>query len=415
MASRSAIARYRVFEEPNGSFALDATGSLGSFLDLRSMESPFGAPRVSLPDQRVRAYRVDQPKDQFGFRSATWDWSGHLVSHGTALNAAASAPSIDGLGTVLKAMFGGRAIAAGSTVAASPSPTSTGLSVATGHGSRMPAGRIVWVADSSGRYHPAKVKTQSSDALTFACALSFTPAAGAVVLNSETFYETDKPNTSLQFVAEGENRNGNVFVLMGCHGSLQFNLQLGQLAMVSAQWQVARWLRSAESAGTPASGSLSHSLPAVAPVPISASSIVFCPSGATTRAAPSIESFALNVNHTYQAIASMNGVDGVAERVRVASEITATITLPVSDSSPDEYITARDAGTTYQLLLNLNDQTGGALLAVEMGTVQIRAEPKMVMKNGIRYQEIPVLALADDNATDKTTDERRSPVRIARG
>lgn len=415
MVTRSAIARYRVYEEPNGSFGIDGTGTLASFLDLRSMESPFSPPAASLPDQRVRAYRVDQPRDRFGFRSTAWDWSGHLVSHGTALNAAASPPSIDGLGTVIKAMMGGRSIAAGSTVAASPSPTTTGFTLASGHGSRVTAGKIVWVADSVGRFHPAKIKTVSTDAVTLACALGFTPASGAVVLNSETFFEADDPNTSLQFIVEGENRNGDAFVLLGCHGSLSLGLTHGQLATVSAQWQVARYLDSASSAGDPvAAGALTHSLTGSLPVPFTASSIIFCPSGATTRVTPIVESFTLNMNHAWQAAMSINGVDGVAERKRVPSEVTAVLTVAVDDTNPDRYWQDRDSGTTYQVLLNLNDQTAGGLLAIEMGTVQIR-DVKRVMKNGLRYQEVSVLALADDNATDKTTDIRRSPVRIARG
>ena len=415
MPSRSALARYRVYEEPDGSFGIDGTGTLANFLDVRSMESPFVHARASLPDQRVRAYRVDQPKDQFGFRSATWDWSGHLISHGTSLTSGATPPSIDGLGTILKATMGGRSVAAGSTVAASPSPTTTGFTVGAGHGSRVTAGKIIWVADSLGRYHPGKVKTVSTDAVTLACALSFTPAAGAVVLNSETFYETDAPETSLQFITEGENRNGDCYILLGCHGSLSLGLSHGQLAMVSGQWQVAKWLQSSASAGDPvASASLSHSLTGSAPVPFTASSAIFAPSGATTRVAPIVESLALNLNFVWQAVPSLNGVDGVAERVRVSSEVTAVVTVAIDDSNPDIYVNARDAGTTYQLLVNLNDQTGGALLAVEMGTVQIR-DVKPTMKNGLRYQEVTVLALPDDNATDKTTDIRRSPVRIARG
>jgi len=64
--------------------------------------------------------------------------------------------------------------------------------------------------------------------------------------------------------------------------------------------------------------------------------------------------------------------------------------------------------------VNLNSETPGKLLALEMGTVQIRSV-KRSMKRGLRYQELTCLALADDNATDKTTDQRRSPIRLARG
>ena len=91
MAARSNLQRVRLWEEPNGSFGIDGTGTLGNFLDLRSMESAFTPDRVSLPDQRARAYRVDQAKDQHGFKNTTYDWSGHLISHGITLNAAASA------------------------------------------------------------------------------------------------------------------------------------------------------------------------------------------------------------------------------------------------------------------------------------------------------------------------------------
>ena len=417
MAARSNLQRVRLWEEPNGSFGIDGTGTLGNFLDLRSMESAFTPDRVSLPDQRARAYRVDQAKDQHGFKNTTYDWSGHLISHGITLNAAASAsPTIDGLGQFLKTTMGGRTVSNGSLVVGAPAPTTSTFSVTGTQGSRFVPGQIIWVQNTTlGTYHPAKVKTVAIDALTLACALSFTPATGAIVLNSETFYETDKPNTSLQMIVEGENRNGDVYVLLGCHGDLTLTLTHGQLAMAASKMQVAQWLPSASAAGTPASAAaLLHSLTGSLPVPFTASSCVFAPSGASTRVAPSIDEIGVSIAVTYGLVNSLNGVEGVAERVRVSSEVTCTISLPVNDTTPDEYVTARDAGTTYQLIVNLNSETPGKLLALEMGTVQIRSV-KRSMKRGLRYQELTCLALADDNATDKTTDQRRSPIRLARG
>lgn len=415
MPARSSIGRVRIWEEPAGSLGIDGTGTLGNFLDLRSMEAPLSPSRVGLPDARLRAYRVDQPKDQRGFKNTTYDWSGHLISHGVVLNAASSALTIDGLGQLLKTVLGGRTTAAGSLVVASPSPTTTSFSVTGGQGIRFVPGQIIWVQNTTtGLYTPAKVKTVATDALTFACALPFTPVTGAIVLNSETFFETDKPNTSLQMIVEGENRNGDVYVLLGCHGNLSLGLTHGALAVASSQMQVAKWLPSSASAGTPGAAALAHALTGSAPVAFTQSSGVFAPSGATTRVTPSIDEISVAFNTKYETVPSLTGVEGVAERVRVSTEVTAEISLPVHDTTPDEYVTARDAETTYQLLVNLNDETPGKLLALEMGTLQIR-DVKRVMKRGLRYQTLTCLALPDDNATDKTTDQRRSVVRFARG
>lgn len=417
MAARTQIARTQIWEEPNGSFGIDGTGTLANFLDLRTLAPSIYSPaRVSLPDERTRAYRVDQPKDLFGYRSGSFDWQGHLISHGVPLNTAASPPSADALGTLLKATLGGRAIAAGTAVVASPSPTTTSFSVTPTHGARIPPGTIVWVQNTvTGRFVPAKIKTVSTDAVTLACALPFTPTTAAIVYNGEQFYETDKPNTSLQMIVEGENRNGDVHVLMGCHASLGLELTLGQLAKVTAQMMVAKGVLSAATAGNPASArGLSHSLAGSSPIPFTTSQMVFAPSGATTRVAPPVDSVKVNFNTSYTPIASIDGAEGVAERVRISSEVTVEISLPVNDTTPDEYLTARDAGTTYQMLLNLNDQTPGSLAALEIGTLQIR-DVKRMDKGGVRYQSVTGLALPDDNATDKSTDQRRSPVRLARG
>lgn len=109
---------------------------------------------------------------------------------------AAATPANDFQSLLFKAAFGGQQRGAGSTVEASPAPTTTAFTVATGHGSRFAAGQVILVQTSAG-LEPTVVASIATDAITVAWALSAAPAAGNVVVNTTTNFFSQSAPTSL--------------------------------------------------------------------------------------------------------------------------------------------------------------------------------------------------------------------------
>lgn len=109
---------------------------------------------------------------------------------------AAATPADDFQSVLFKAAFGGQQRGAGSTVAASPSPTTTAFTVASGHGARFAAGQVILVQTSAG-LEPSVVSAVATDAITLAWALSAAPASSALVVNTVTNYFSQTAPTPL--------------------------------------------------------------------------------------------------------------------------------------------------------------------------------------------------------------------------
>jgi len=88
--------------------------------------------------------------------------------------------------------LGGTHVDAGSTVAASPSPTAGGCTVAAGHGSRFVVGGIIGFNGV-----PRVVTAVSTDAITWYPDLSAAPSAGDVITNSFSHYRAEAQTQSL--------------------------------------------------------------------------------------------------------------------------------------------------------------------------------------------------------------------------
>ena len=259
MAGRLRIGRCRVSVEPNGSFAVDRTGTIANFADVRAMSTVSSQAVAHLTDDSLRSRIWQKNQEQIGFRACAFEWSAYLTGCGQTLDAS-TAPVQDTMSKVLGAIAGGYTAAQGSLVASGAS--TTGFTVTGTQGSRFPAGSIVWIetAVASGIYVPRKVKTQATDALTFSIATSFTPSVGARVLNSQMLYPgTIAPGseTSLQWLLEGEDRDASVMaLLMGCQGDLKLDLSLGALAKVSSSQKGATWLQDSAIATPQGGGAL---------------------------------------------------------------------------------------------------------------------------------------------------------------
>lgn len=415
MAQRTPLQRVRVGLEANGVYAIDLTDTIGDLTDVR-----FSSATLVRSDEVLQSGAVVQRMHQrrairHGFKRATIDMSGDLVPLAAELSSGAT-PGTDSLATMLGAMLGGRAGSnAGSAIAGSGAST-TVLPVTGGHGTRFPAGQLIVVETtaSSERFELARVASVSTDNVTLAWALSFTPADTAKVLNSDMVFFGDvlpSAATYLQFLVEGEDRD-DIYLAMGAQGALALEWPLGGLPMWSSQFQASKWMHDDELT-TPQGGAALAiaTLPGGSPVPITAGSIVLAPSGGTTRVLPTIAEIAFTLGVSWQPVDSYNGVEGRAQMAFVRGEQPQCTMLVLADNESWSDVYA--AGTTYRIACQAGN-LGAGTVAIEYPLVELIAEPTKEDKNGLSYWRLTWGAFEDSTSTDQTTEVRRSPVRIAR-
>jgi hypothetical protein len=412
MGQRTPLKRLRAYVEPYGSYAIDGTGTIANFADLRIRTAAMNRGQVVLPDtsmvQRVHQRYVPQ----HGFKSVLVDFSGPLVSTDEALEDGVTATK-DVVSKVIEAMIGGYATNEGSLVASGAS--TTGITVTGTEGSRFPPGTIIAVESATaGRYEITKVKTQSTDALTFATALSFSPSVGAKVLNAQLLYPTQIPvtsATSIQLLCEGEDRD-LIWLGMGCQGKFALTWALGQEAMWSTQFQGSQWLHDDELATPQGGASLAvATLSGSAPIPITAGSMILTPISGTARTLPTISEVTLDTGYSWQPVPSYNGVQGVAQMALVRGEQpTLSMRILAVDESWDDVFEAK---TKYQFLAQ-GGVLGGKILGLECGTMVLGARPTFEEQNGLDYWRLTWNLLEDENCDNGSSDIERAFFRLAR-
>lgn len=413
MVARANIRRTRVAVE--STFGTDATGSIGNLEDIRitQVDTPREAQEF-IEDARTRSKRVLAPASQLGWRRGSLTVGGQLVSTGVEYNAAAT-PAQDSLSKVFKAIAGGQYSAAGSLVASGAS--ATGVTVTGGEGDNFPEGSLAAVetAVGSGLYVCVPIDTRSTDALTFAHSLGFTPAVNAKVLNCDLIYETDQPATSLQWLCEGEGGAGSrddIFLYVGCQGNLGITWPLGgEVTWTSSQMFTDR-IHDDEIATPQGGAAMSiYTLPGSAPIIARAGSIVFSPTSGTLRTLPGISDFTFDPAITWQEVTSFNGVEGRSGFERVVGQPMASITLPRSEAA-ETYKDAMEAGTTYRLVAQAG-RASGRMLCLYLPTVQIVGIAP-VNKNGLEYVTLQLKCLPNATLTDQSTDILRAPWYLGR-
>lgn len=415
MVAPSKVARLRASIE--STFGADRTGTIGNFYDIRSMAMQMPEPAVAqLADERLRQKVWEQPLNVQGFRSAAFDVKGHLTSHGLTLTNGV-ANTKDALSKVLEVLAGGYVGSTGTLVASGAS--TTGFVVTGGEGATagIDPGVLapVETALASGIYTVGQVSTRSTDTLAFTNAFGFTPAVGAKVLGAQLIYPTSAPTGSLQWLFDSYERT-NILALLGCQGDLKVEWTLGQLITWSSSQKAASFFYDAEIA-TPQSGAALGVTNAVsydgsAPIPATAGSIVFAPSGGTLRTLPSVSKLEFTLGLKWVQVDSFNAMStmGIGAWVLVPDAVTGTIQVPRDSLT---YQAARDAQTPYRILAQAGN-TPGKMLAMSFPDIQITSV-KPVDRNGLQYSDIGWTALMNAHATDQSTDVRAAPWYLMRG
>jgi hypothetical protein len=402
------VQRLRAYVEPDGSLGVDHSGTMGDFIDIPAIEGTITplTDEESLPTNTVKQSKDDYSIEARGKLTCKLSFDMFLAGTGVAANASTSA--VQGpLGLLLKTVMGGESLAMGSAVATDTSATV--IDVTATQGSRFSAGTAIAIP-FSGAMQARELKTVATDTLTTKIAFTGTPAVAAVVYRAATYYLTENPLTSLQFVLEGAGASDRWSMRgMQCT-SIRFNVVPGQLPTVSFEFTGTAW--SNLGAGTLAVGSVTNSVPFA----VQDSQLLVQTVGTSTYSGAEVHASAIELtpNIAYVPATSPGGSETVYRwvRTRNAPTISGSFTTFFEDLA---WYTARDNRTTKNVAL----QIGNAVPSSTLGTVLVTA-PRVQILNvqrvadgvGIAGQQVSWKGMIDSDATDQTTELRKSAFRI---
>jgi len=242
------LTRLRAVVEAAGSFAIDQTGSLGSFIDIPANE---GTMQLTLAtaelDPNYNVQRRSSGREKvLGPRKASLKFVMNMAPTGTA--AASTVAAVQGpLGLLLKAVMGGEHLGTGTTftggTALVPNVTSAAGLVA--------GGFIGWT-NSSSVVEWRRIKAINTLAITLDHAFSGAPANSNVCYAAATYYVTEDPNTSLQFICYGQSTSDRWLVLGAqCVGGFDIALDPSGKAIptITFNFEAANYYDSTQTAG----------------------------------------------------------------------------------------------------------------------------------------------------------------------
>lgn len=413
------VERLRIAEEAAGSstFAVDLSGSIASFDDLfyRALEITLG--RDMLPTDQVTQRPYTNPYTVIGRKTAEASIETDLLPRGTALTAGTTPAYTDtAMGTLLKVIMGGYYADEGDTEDGAFASTTSVVGVAT-DGSRWTPGGAIGVNNANG-FEMREVSSIAGNQITPKVQFSAAPTNGSAVTNAETFFLTDDPATSLQMVVETADRD-DIWWLQGMQASsISFDLTLNALATMTVGLRGADWEHD-DDVGTPLGGG-ALALGTIAdgePIPFYRAYAYFQTRGAPPMAYSAaneldISALTLTLDLAYEPIPSPSGVNGVRRWKLVPRRPMASVEFVIpfeNESLWDDW-----AGRQPKALFIQVGRVAGNTVLLSLPHLQIQNVQRVESSPSLHGIRVTATAL-EDNATDQTTEIRRTPVRVHRG
>ena len=397
-------------------FGADLTSDVASnFHDIRHKPTRFKPGDLMEADSTVRQSFYDQRNDVRGPARASISVECYFVPSDEAITNAVS-PTESTQTRLMGAILGGKSAEdSGSAVAASPSPTTTGFSVGSGHGSNFSEGQIASVV-ISGVSYPFVVTDVSTDALTVWPALPSAPSSTAVVHNSQYVYLDETNESSLQWLTETAIDRGNLWLLKGCQGDLQFDLQRNGTLGFTTNQNVAEYVHDDEIT-TPQGGSaIGFATYDAEPIWGTEGGVILTPTSGSTRTLVRCVEFSLSLGGPkWIEAGDYAGTEGLGQWVQDIPRIMVELTILKngSDGTWELYHDAFRAETDYGVLWWVGTAAGSGL-AISAPTCQIAAPPEpVVWQNGIEAIKLSLLVKRNTKTGATTTALQRSPVVIA--
>jgi hypothetical protein len=250
------------------------------------------------------------PEDPIqGDKGGTVKLAYYLQPASTVLDAGATTPTDAQapLRVLLRCLFGGESIAAGSDVATGTS--SHEVTVTSGEGDRLPAGQLCAVdTDATYGLEVCQVRSRATNDLTLYPYLSATPATGRDIINLITYYPTRSNTKSLSVGITGTNTSRQ-WRFNGCTGGMTIKLERNALAVAEFD------LKAATHTGP---GSLSLATTRTAdsmaePLAVRNSICILQACSTTTRVNTAVEKFSATLNF---GMSHLTGLTGVTEGKR---------------------------------------------------------------------------------------------------
>lgn len=286
-----------------------------------------------------------------GKRACTLGFGVTLHSHGVDLDGDVSAPASSSwaLRMILEALMGGSFATTnpGAQTTVQAGTSTTAVVVTTGHGARFEADGVIACQTVSGSsvLELREVLSVSGDTVSVKEAFSATPVSGTPVRGGVTVYLTEDPQTSLQFVTEGQESSDRA-VYRGMAGGFKIDLKVGELAALMFDLKGAGWDRMSNA--SPQALSYAN----FSPMPLMASELHVPTVGSTTRTAVDYSAVTVEPSLVYEPVRAGGATETIKRMRRQATRPFAKASF-VTQYEDQTWYTARDDRENRALFLQI--------------------------------------------------------------
>lgn len=402
-----ALQRLRVIVE--SSRGVDMTGSLASFVDVPIRE---GTASVEL--QMTEVDPQTQVQSRLGWReqlpckrSGTLSFTCNLAPTGTIANA--STPATRGaLGLLLKAAMGGERLGQGDT--ATSGSTATAINVTTP--ARWEAGGIMGRLTAAGTYEWRPIESVAAGVVTLKKAFTAPPSSGAVLYSAATYFFTEAPTDTLQFIVAGRESDDR-WLLRNCAitgMTIALDPAGGDCPTIAFTVECLDWTASNETLAAPITGDIgTATYSGYSPIVGCGGDLrVWTVGDATHADADEIDASAIEFAPaiSWVRVTSPSGDRWVAGRA--APPVTGGFTTPFED------LTWWDArkNRTRKAVWYTQGHAPGAAVVYDAPTVQIVAPQRGPDGAGIAADVVQWQGRPDEDVGSATTEIAKSPARI---
>lgn len=395
-----------IYEEPDGSFAVDHYSTPGDFLAIPAEANGFQwTPNQPMESPGLlQQYKHGRSTKELGPRSLTASFTVPMGLTGIlADDVTASADEDDSaLFRLLKIVFGGIIGGNMGSTVATPDDEA-GFDVQAGHGTRFnEVGAIGWI-NANGLMEIREIQRVVSDTITLKHALSGIPQATDAIYNATTFY-LDDGNTHAQFIATGQDAN-DAWSLRGCQlSSLAYRTALAGVPGITFGMQGAEWEN--KGGGALAGATYANFNPFV----FNEGELFYQTVGTETRNVVCAREVQFNPALSYIAKTCVNGTNTIDGYVQDHGEpvIAGSFGVHYEDQS---YFTDRTNKTPKHIALQIGMQpTGGWLIVAPNAQITDATSPQDA--NRLAGQTVSFEGGIDTDVATQTTASRRSAHRL---
>lgn len=417
------VASLHGYEEPNGSYGIDASGSFGSFTAMpfrRDDGLDIDIEQLMEPTEHARQHQDAYSRKQLGVTRAKGTLSLNLSTFTTRAGSAVAA--VQGpLGMMLKIVMGGESLNTGTTVTGSSSTASTidctsaaGISVGSAIGLINPTTGLMEVREVASK------SGGGSNTVNVKLAFSFIPAASDAVYASATYYlggTLGSQTTSLQLAARRINALDRNLLLGGyLSDGMKITTKRGALARIAFGLTFAKWLESATAAGDFSNdGALTpltylNTLPHIEMDSAFYQQTVGTATYSASTSKVKAQEIEWNPDIKYTVHSVPGGVNNIEQPLRDANSpvLRGAFVVPYEDNTW-RAAQANDTVKAFTHQIGSSATRGAILLSAPRCQVDMC---KMVNQDGIRSQRVEYCVDVDQATTPNVSDLALSAFRI---